>query len=209
MFCWKNVLKICSRFTGEHPYQSAFSIKLLCNFIEIALRCGCSPVNLQHIFRTSFQQNTSDWLLLTKIYVSDSLCPHYLGLWNKYKKLWNNKKIFSYFTVSGTVRIKLDWKWSIWKHHTCQIFEGSISRGADFHVLSSLGIYKQLRLFLNCVHLFFIVFVLCVWQYSCHAPFFALFLMTLVIWSIALFICLVLLFCCVVVFPWCSDNHVC
>ena len=32
------VLKICSKFTGEQPYWIAISIKLLCNFIEIALR---------------------------------------------------------------------------------------------------------------------------------------------------------------------------
>ena len=31
--------------------------------IEIALRHGCSPVNLLHIFRTSFPRNTSGWLL--------------------------------------------------------------------------------------------------------------------------------------------------
>ena len=29
-----------------------------CNFIEIALRHGCSPVNLLHIYRTSFYKNT-------------------------------------------------------------------------------------------------------------------------------------------------------
>ena len=43
---------------------SAISIKLQNNFIEIALRHGCSPVNLLHIFRTPFQQNTSEGLLL-------------------------------------------------------------------------------------------------------------------------------------------------
>ena len=36
----------------------------LCNFIEIALRHGCSPVNLLHIFRTPFPSNTSGWMLL-------------------------------------------------------------------------------------------------------------------------------------------------
>ena len=30
---------------------------------DIALRHGCSPVNLLHIFRTSFLRNTSGWLL--------------------------------------------------------------------------------------------------------------------------------------------------
>ena len=41
--------------------------KLLCNFIEVALRHGCSPVNLLHIFRTTFPKNTSRRLLL-KVY---------------------------------------------------------------------------------------------------------------------------------------------
>ena len=60
----KCVLKICSKFTGEHPWWSVISIKLLCNFIEIKLCHGCSPVNLQHIFRTPFPKNTSGGLLL-------------------------------------------------------------------------------------------------------------------------------------------------
>ena len=42
MFLRKGVLKICSKVTGEHPCGSAISIKLLCNFIEIGLRHGCS-----------------------------------------------------------------------------------------------------------------------------------------------------------------------
>ena len=60
----KGVLKICSKFTGEHPCQSAFSIKLQSNFIEITLRHGFSLVNLLHIFRTLFLKNTSGRLLL-------------------------------------------------------------------------------------------------------------------------------------------------
>ena len=45
VFLGKVVLKLCSKFTGEHPCQSAISVKLLCNFIEITLQHGCSPVN--------------------------------------------------------------------------------------------------------------------------------------------------------------------
>ena len=59
VFLGKDVVKICSKFTGEHPYRSA-----ICNFIEIALWHGCSPVNSLHIFRTPFRRNTSGWLLL-------------------------------------------------------------------------------------------------------------------------------------------------
>ena len=38
--------------------------EVLCNFIEIALRDGCFPVNLLNIFRTPFLKNNSGWLLL-------------------------------------------------------------------------------------------------------------------------------------------------
>ena len=53
---------------------------------------GLNPTNL------GFPQGT-------KIYLNDSLCPYYRGLWNECKKFWNNK-IYSYLTVNGTVRIK-------------------------------------------------------------------------------------------------------
>ena len=43
----------------------------------------------------------------TKPFISDSQCPYCRGLWNETKKLWNKKKIFSYFTVSGTVKIRV------------------------------------------------------------------------------------------------------
>ena len=62
----KDVLKICSKFTGEHPCVTVNSIKLLCNVIEITLQHGCSPVNLLHIFRAPFPRNTSGGLLVEK-----------------------------------------------------------------------------------------------------------------------------------------------
>ena len=70
VFQRKDVLKICSKFLGEHPCRSVISIKLLCDFIEITLWHGCSPVNLLHIFRTPFRRNTSEWLLLKRVYQS-------------------------------------------------------------------------------------------------------------------------------------------
>ena len=54
MFLQKDVLKICSKFTGKYPYRSAISVKYQSNFIEITLWHGCSPVNMLHIFRTPF-----------------------------------------------------------------------------------------------------------------------------------------------------------
>ena len=57
-------LRTSNKFTGEHPWRSVISIKLQSNFFEITLRHGCCPVNLQHIFRTSFHNNTYGRLLL-------------------------------------------------------------------------------------------------------------------------------------------------
>ena len=64
LFFVKGVLKIYSKFTGDHPRRSVVSINLRSNFIEITLRHGCSPVNLLHIFRTLLTKNTSERLLL-------------------------------------------------------------------------------------------------------------------------------------------------
>ena len=49
VFFGKMVLKICSKFTGEHPCRGVISIELQSNFTEITLPHGCSPVNLLHI----------------------------------------------------------------------------------------------------------------------------------------------------------------
>ena len=52
VFFRKDVLKICSIFTGKHQSRGVISAKLQSNFIEIALRHECSPVTLLHSFRT-------------------------------------------------------------------------------------------------------------------------------------------------------------
>ena len=43
--------------------KGAVSVKFQSNFIEMADRHGCSPVNLLHFFRTPFPKNTSGELL--------------------------------------------------------------------------------------------------------------------------------------------------
>ena len=68
MFLGKGVLKISSKFTGEHPCRSAISITLPSNFTETSRRHGYSPVNLLHIFRTLFSRNISGWLLLFLVF---------------------------------------------------------------------------------------------------------------------------------------------
>ena len=71
MFLRKDLLKICSKLTGEHPCRRSISIKLQ-SFIEITLRYGCSPVNLPHFFRKPFRKNTFGWLLLYLLILKNS-----------------------------------------------------------------------------------------------------------------------------------------
>ena len=83
IFLRKGVLKICSKFTGEHLCRSVISIKLPSNFIKIALRHGCSPVNLLHISRTPSPENTSGGLILYWWYIgmpNFHICQYILGL---------------------------------------------------------------------------------------------------------------------------------
>ena len=65
MFSGEGVLKICTRF----KCQSVILINLICSFIEITPRNENSPVNLLHIFRTSFPKNSSGWLLLSLLLI--------------------------------------------------------------------------------------------------------------------------------------------
>ena len=71
--CSENMHQTCRRA----PCRSAISIKLLWNFIEIALWHECSPVNLLHIFRTSFCKNTYEGLPLPPESINKALvfCP--------------------------------------------------------------------------------------------------------------------------------------
>ena len=58
VFLGKGVLKICSKI-----YRRTFMLKCDFNFIEITLLHKFSTVNLFHIFRTHFYENTSGGLL--------------------------------------------------------------------------------------------------------------------------------------------------
>ena len=68
-FSWKNVSEICSKVLGQHPRRIMISINLLCSFIEITFRHGCSPINL---LKTPLEG--CFWKLLTK---------HFSGNWER------------------------------------------------------------------------------------------------------------------------------
>ena len=121
MFLKKGVLKICSRFTEEHPCRSGISIQLQSNFIKIALWHGCSLVNLLHIFRTSSPRNASGWLLLNiriiYLHVTEACLKFTFAMFNFchsenpssfMKNVFNSISIYS-------------WKKSLWKEYKEQM----------------------------------------------------------------------------------------
>ena len=68
VFSRKGVLQISSKFAEEHLCRSVILMKVLCNFIDIALWHGCYRVNLLHSFRIPFFKNTSGRLLLFSVF---------------------------------------------------------------------------------------------------------------------------------------------
>ena len=144
VFLRKGVLKICSKFRGEDPYRSVISIKLLCNFIEIALQHACSFENLLHIFRIILPRNTYGWLLLDWKW----LCPMYFEInittsanngsrspkkasfcgsirWAPYHGIFLNSMLFNslfYFRIlvwEFKIFTRCLWKWETQRVNTC------------------------------------------------------------------------------------------
>ena len=114
----RGVLKICSKFTGEHPCRNVIAIKMQRSFIEITLRNGCSPVNLLHIIKTLFHKNNSGWLLLySSIFLSTpSKFAFFLGNWVYWAKtcsktveqlclVWNRFLKINSFKIGRSSRI--------------------------------------------------------------------------------------------------------
>ena len=44
----------------------------------------------------------------TKIFVKESFCPYYRGIWNKCKKLRDKQKEHQYYTINGLIRLQLE-----------------------------------------------------------------------------------------------------
>ena len=187
----EDTIQVCHRLTKPGRTIVSFSRRKDCQHL-IRIKKGLNDLNPINL---SFPDGI-------KIYVNDGLCLHHWGLWNECKKLWNNKKIYSYFSANGSVRIKQVENGSYkdsYKSITHVNDLRALYPGANFHVLSYLGFYKLLRSFLNCVYL--VILSVCVMYL---AIFWRLFFRTLpmmfVICHLYSFICVVLLFYCVLLF---------
>ena len=108
VFLLKGVPKLCTKFTGEHTWRSAISIKLLSIFIEITRWQGCSPVNLQHNFRTPYPQNTLGGFLLKVVY-------HFVVAVNLVIVIIISFTLLNQLTFSISV-VWCVWLWHMWRY---------------------------------------------------------------------------------------------
>ena len=44
----------------------------------------------------------------TKIFINESLCPYYRGIWNKCKNLRGKQKVYQYYTTNGLIRLRIE-----------------------------------------------------------------------------------------------------
>ena len=72
------------------------------------MRKDCDQVKRAKKNLKGLNPNDLDFSEGTRLFINDNLCPYYTRRWNKCKKLWINKKIFSLLTVNGRVPLKLE-----------------------------------------------------------------------------------------------------
>ena len=171
MFLGKGVLKIWSKFTGEHPCRSAISIKLQSNVIEITLPHGCSPVNFGAYFQNTFFLRTpldgcfcciQDWemeksvdssktftVLLSDLSKAFDGLPHdfIFTKLNAYVFNLSSSTLIHSYLSNRKQRTKISSAYSTWKEILFGVRQDSILRSLLFNNFYMLSIFhvKQRR----------------------------------------------------------------
>ena len=87
-------LEDCQRIKGDHTIVKFSSKRKSSEVLH-------KKKKVKNIDGSKFDFNTG-----VKVYINESLCPYYRGLWGKCKKLLRNKVIFSFYTINGILHIK-------------------------------------------------------------------------------------------------------
>ena len=85
-----------------HPFKSNDKNKII---VKFAKRKDCQAVlnnkkNIKSIPKEDLGSSGS------KVFINESLCKYYKLLWSLCKSLWNDKLIFAFWTVNGSLRLK-------------------------------------------------------------------------------------------------------
>ena len=107
--------------------------KFLCNFIEIALRHGCSPVNLLHIFKTPFLRIPLDGCLCFNSLIVLAICTLNVSLrlqclrnYRSYGQIVNISTCWESLHLRSTEKYSRLWTWWIEFFVLCILFSKSL-----------------------------------------------------------------------------------
>ena len=89
-------IEACHRLYNEKKTIVKFSRRKLCHKV---LR---EKKELKNVDPSNFDIPEG-----TAIFINESLCSYYKTLWNKCKKHWEKKLIYTYFTSNGNIRYKI------------------------------------------------------------------------------------------------------
>ena len=92
---------------NERDIQDCHRLKYGKTIVKFSNRKDCLQIlrvkkNLKELDPTEL-----DFEEGTKIFVNESLCPYYRGLWNKCKMLKQEEKIHVFYTYNGIVKLKI------------------------------------------------------------------------------------------------------
>ena len=114
----KTLKKECLRFwTQSTPpvntdlVEDCHRIPSKCSPKNVILKLSCRNNSRRVLLnKKKLKQLKSESLNLSagvKVYINESLCPYYKKLWTKCRKLWDAKRILSFWVSNGSIRVKL------------------------------------------------------------------------------------------------------
>ena len=71
-------------------------------------RKDCFQIHMVKKELKSLDPRELDFPENTKVFINETLCPYYRGIWNKCKKLRAIQKIYQFYTIIGLIGVKLD-----------------------------------------------------------------------------------------------------
>ena len=93
--CGSEHLEDCYRIKGDHTT------------VKFSSRWKSSEVLRKKKKVKNIDSSKFDFKAGVMLYINESLCPYYRGLWGKCKKLWLDKVIFSFYAINSIIRIKM------------------------------------------------------------------------------------------------------
>ena len=104
--------KAISKLTNEisllkENYKKLESDRSVSKTVKFSKRKLCQQVLREKQELKNVDPSEFDFPEGTDLFINESLCFYYKMLWNKCKKLWGKKSIYTYFTSNGNIRYRI------------------------------------------------------------------------------------------------------